>query len=131
MFNDKLKDAGFLYYDHVKKIFYPNKYVKVKLDGVTTIYKIRYNRPTNELFLSPLNGLDYNETSEWSARDDNTKYRTIGYYDAVIDSYLQQVNDVALGDAIYDFNTKHSAKMGQYEAPVSIVDCCHNNSLLL
>ena len=121
-FEEKMKDAGIMWHDPVKKMYYPNTYIRIKEGNDVTTYKIIHSRDTSEIFLCPLNKLDYNETSEWSAREDNNKYRNVYYYEALVQRYLSDGRITAIGDAIYAFDKEHNYKLGEFEAPKKLIN---------
>ena len=88
--NDFLISHGFGYNIKVGEtsVFMPNNYVKVKFGkNNEVLYKITSakNPNSNVIYLTPLNLLQPNESSVYSANNDNNKHRPANYFKDVLD----------------------------------------------
>lgn len=67
-----------------------NNFIRLTDEGVTTLYRIHRQEGTTAI-LTPLNILEENESFEMSVNNDNNKYNTDGWYQAVIDNYNEKL----------------------------------------
>jgi hypothetical protein len=69
---DRMVSAGIKYKDPVKDEYKFNKYVRVLRNGINTLYRIEVIS-NEECILYPLNPLEINECSKWSANEENNQ----------------------------------------------------------
>lgn len=113
-----------------------NSYVRLGFGNKRVLYKIREERigsKTVNYFLIPINELETNENSEWSANSSNNIYPSQEFYDTLITNYITRVADMvdegaeyhsdvmqeeskALDKHIQDFRTKNDFRVTEHQA---------------
>ena len=73
--------------------FTPNKYVKLRYDKNTILYKIKYDAATERLIAYPLNLLESTEGGTWSANTNNNKYMSEDYYSDLVDKVFNYIEE--------------------------------------
>ena len=89
----KAKEVGLLQEYKTKDGNVRNKikthYINISNGNKTTLYKVILNKDSNnkisELYLAPLNKLEANEHGSFSSNNNNNKYPSIRYYQAIVD----------------------------------------------
>ena len=76
---------GMIYKVGEKNNYGVNKYVKLRFDKDTVLYKIK--EYYGEIIAYPLNTLEENETDDWSVNVQNNKYPDSSYYEEIIDEW--------------------------------------------
>lgn len=87
-----------------------NKYVKLKYDKKVILYKINYNVNTNRLIAYPLNKLETNENSLWSANALNNIYPSEDYYKQVVNDIFNDVEEVNLDAKFQEVTDEEGVK---------------------
>jgi hypothetical protein len=100
-----------LMYEDTKGIAQPNHYVRLGFGKEETLYRICYNRFANNevLHLIPLNPLNANENSVWSAIDNNNKYLNPDYYTSIMNSYYNAIMEAQLELGAYNYTSMKQA----------------------
>lgn len=101
-----------------------NDFVKLKFGKETILYKIE-TRYDTEVWLIPMNILESNENSKWSANNNNNKYPEHSFYTMVIDDYYSRTQY----DAENEFNSdvmneivkNYASTIDKYKAPKQAV----------
>ena len=105
------EDYGIATFNNKGESLRINKYVRLIYDNKPILYKIEYtyyDESNLEYFLIPLNPLEVNENSEFSANSDNNQYPRKEYYHIIIEDYQRRVADSRLSSegGKVDFNFK-------------------------
>lgn len=104
-YKNLLIKAGLIYStknEAKKTIYLPNQYVRMYVDDYsnkTALYKI--NNVDGQLFLYPLNGLQPNETYEWSANPKYYLFEDKDFYKAILKEIKKQTYNTGINNGVW------------------------------
>ena len=92
-----------------------NSYIRVDRNGKNYLYKIRPIR--SGVLLYPLNPLEKNESSTWSARESNNKFRLPYYFENIAEAYDKSEETLWMqGQPFYDAAIEEMKKENTYDS---------------
>ena len=116
-FNNNCAKVGIKTYHPTSNTYTTNNYLRVYRDGKVLLYKIKDFG--DKVILYPLNKLQPNETTEWSANDNNNEHPNKMTYEGIINDYQKQLlNDGALQFTSGWIKESNDARKQNGEKPV-------------